>query len=59
MGRAEEIAREIRESDVWNPDLCRELCKLAGLAGEWEQADGENFENVVEAAAEKLGVDIH
>ena len=39
-------------------DLCRELCEEAGMADEWDAADGETFEAVVQKAAEKLGVEI-
>ena len=58
MNRAYEIAEEIRACDEWNLELCEELCKLAGLGDEWEEADGETFELVVEKAAEILGVEI-
>lgn len=58
MSRAYEIAKEIRASDEWNFELCGELCKLAGLEKEWEEADGETFEFVLEEAAEILNVEI-
>lgn len=51
-GRGAEVAKRIRESKEWDQDDCRELCNLAGLSQEWEDADGENFEGVVEKAAE-------
>ena len=57
-GRGAEVAKRIRESKEWDQDDCRELCNLAGLSQEWEDADGENFEGVVEKAAEILGVEI-
>lgn len=57
-GREAEVAKRIRESKEWDQDDCRELCNLAGLSQEWEDADGENFEGVVEKAAEILGVEI-
>lgn len=56
--RAKEIAQEIKKSQEWNNELLAELCKLADMTAEWETADGESFEQVVYAAAEKLGVDI-
>lgn len=55
---AYEVARKIRTSEEWNAKLCEELCSLAGMSEEWDAADGESFEEVVYAAAEKLGVEI-
>lgn len=56
MRRAEEIAMELRKSGEWIPELCEELCGLADMENEWAEADGENFEAVIYAAAENLGV---
>ena len=39
-GREAEVAKRIRESKKWDQDDCRELCNLAGLSQEWEDADG-------------------
>lgn len=58
MTRVEEIARELNDSGEWIPELCEELCELAGMEQEWQDADGESFEAVLYAAAEKLGVEI-
>lgn len=58
MSRAEEIAMELNNSGEWIPELCEELCELADMSEEWMQADGETFESVVYAAAEKLGVEV-
>ena len=58
MKRAYEVAEELRTSGEWIPELCEELCELAGLADEWEEADGESFEAVLFKAAEVLGVEI-
>lgn len=58
MKRAYEIAEEMRTSGEWNLELCEELCNLAGLETEWEEADGETFELVLENAAEILNVKI-
>ena len=44
---------------MYDADLCRELCEAAGMEAEWDAADGDNFEAVLEAAAEKLGVEIY
>ena len=35
-----------------------ELCERAGMSEEWEAADGDTFESVVYAAAEKFGIQI-
>lgn len=42
----------------WDMDACRELCEDAGMLEEWENADGDSFEQVIYKAAEKLGVDL-
>lgn len=55
---AEEIASILRESNEWNPDLLRDLCVLADMEDEWDEADGESFEAVAYAAADALGVEI-
>lgn len=66
MRNAIEIAADIRKSYVWD----YELCKAADMEEEWEAASagdydwndsnrGPSFEEVVEAAAEKLGVEIY
>lgn len=54
----EGLAMAIRTSESWDADLNRELCWRADMAEEWENADESNFESVVYAAAEKLGVEI-
>ena len=56
--RAAEIAEMIRNSDTWHFELLAELCELADMSDEWKEADGETFESVAYAAAEKLGVEI-
>ena len=58
MRNVEEIAKEIRENQEWDPDLCRELAEAAGLKEEWDEADGDTFESVIFKAAEILGVEI-
>ena len=57
---AKTIAETIRTADTWDEvqDELAALCKLAGLSAEWEAADGESFEAVAYAAAERLGVKI-
>ena len=54
-----EIAADIRNAAEWDNDLCAELCEAAGMENEWNAADGETFESVVNAAAKKLGVEIY
>ena len=58
MSRAIELAKEIRESSVWDLDQLEELCELADMEEEWKNSDGETFEQVVYKAAAKLGVEI-
>lgn len=58
MNRAYEVAEELRNSGEWIPELCEELCELAGLADEWKEADADHFEAVLFKAAEALGVEI-
>ena len=55
---AQRIAEQIAAADTWDPELCAELCALADMSDEWEAADGETFEQVLYAAAEKLSVEI-
>lgn len=55
---AQEIADEIRSQGIWDFELCEELCALADMTKEWETADGDDFEDVLFEAAEKLGVKI-
>lgn len=56
--RASELAEIIRNSDTWDFEALEELCELAGMSDEWNEADGESFESVAYAAAEALGVEI-
>lgn len=53
-----DIAKAIRSADTWDMDLLAELCEAADMTEEWEAADGDTFESVAFAAAEKLGVEI-
>lgn len=54
----EQIATQLRDSDIWIPELCAKLCEYAGLSEEYANADGETFEAVVYRAADILGVEI-
>ncbi len=58
MKSIKSLAKRIRESDTWNQEDLKELCKEAGLLEEWEASDGETFETVVYKAADILGVEI-
>ena len=55
---ATKIAEALRSADTWGMDLARELCELAGMAEEFGAADGDTYEGVIYAAAEKLGVEV-
>ena len=52
------LAKKIREKSVWNLKQLKELCKLADMETEWNNATAEEFEAVVFKAAKKLGVEI-
>ena len=56
--KAAKIAEAMRSADTWDISLARELCELAGLADAFDAADGETFEAVIYAAADKLGVEV-
>lgn len=58
MTKSQEIAKEIRDSDIWDAELLAQLCDEAGMIDEWNAADAENFEAVAFKAAGKLGVEI-
>jgi len=58
MTRAQELAQSISSKDYWKDEELAELCDLAGMLKEYEEADGETFEDVVYAAAKKLNVEI-
>ena len=53
-----EIAEKLRASDVWDMELAEELCALAGMLEEFKNADGDEFEQVIFAAADVLDVEI-
>ena len=56
---AEDIACVLRHSGEWDMDLCAELCKMADMADEWEAADDTSYEDVLDAAAHKLDVELY
>ena len=53
-----ELVERINASSEWNAEDLAELCEMAGLENEWQEADGETFEQVAYKAAEILGVEI-
>lgn len=55
-----ELTETIRDAHDWESckDECRQLCEMAGMADEWDNADGETFEGVLDRAAAKLHVRI-
>lgn len=54
------LALVISNADTWDEckSECVELCRLAGMESEWQEADGDTFEAVVNEAAKKLNVKI-
>lgn len=54
------LALIISNADTWDEckNECAELCRLAGMESEWQEADGDIFEDVVYKAAKKLNVKI-
>ena len=52
------IAEALRSADTWDMDLARELCEMAGMGEAFDAADGDTFESVICAAADKLGVEV-
>ena len=58
LSEVEALARDIRSSGEWVPELCEELCKLAGLDEEYAAADDDTVESVLFKAAAALKVEI-
>ena len=58
-----ELAKKIDDAQEWNFDDCKALCEAVDMGDEWDTADGETFESVVEKAikvalsAQKVTVD--
>ena len=55
----DELSSLIRRTGYWNNKQCERLCELADMVQEWADADGENFEAVLDKAAKKLQVEIY
>lgn len=49
---------EMNTAGEWNLDTMKAICDAADMADEWENADGDTFETVAYAAAEKLGLEL-
>nr|DAH40448.1 MAG TPA: hypothetical protein [Caudoviricetes sp.] len=47
-----ELAKKIDDAQEWNLDDCKALCEAVDMGDEWDAADGETFESVVEKAVE-------
>lgn len=54
------LALVISNADTWDEceSECVELCRLAGMESEWQEADGDSFEAVLNKAAKKMNVEI-
>lgn len=46
------LAKKIDNAQEWNLDDCKALCEALDMGNEWEAADGETWESVVEKAVE-------
>lgn len=44
------LAKKIDNAQEWGMDDCKALCEALDMGDEWEAADGETFESVVEKA---------
>jgi len=55
---ADALALQIRESGEWDPQALERLCGLAGMGQAWEEAAPEDFEDVANQAADRLGVEL-
>lgn len=44
------LAKKIDNAQEWDMDDCKALCEALDMGDEWEAADGETFEAVVEKA---------
>lgn len=46
------LAKKIDNAQEWDMADCKTLCEALDMGDEWEAADGENWESVVEKAVE-------
>lgn len=49
-----ELLDAYKKADTYELEMCAELCKRAGMSAEWEAADVDNFEDVLDAAIDVL-----
>lgn len=42
------------DNGIYTPEVLEEICRRADMMDEWEAADGETFERVVQVAAAEL-----
>ncbi len=52
------LAERIRTSDIWILEDVKALCIAADMESEWDAAEPEEAERVIEEAADRLGVEI-
>lgn len=52
------IQRRLDSSNEWDPELNEDICRLAGVEylEAYQNATGDDFEQVVEAACKALGL---
>lgn len=50
----EELLKLYNTCDEYIDEQCIEICKRAGLLEEWENADGDNFGDVLNRAVETI-----
>ena len=53
------LAERIRMSDIWILEDVKALCIAADMESEWDAAEPEETERVIEEAADRLGVKIY
>lgn len=46
------LAKKIDSAQEWDMDDCKALCEALDMGDEWEAADGDTFESVIEKAVE-------
>lgn len=46
------LAKKIDNAQEWDMDDCKALCEALDMGDEWEAADGDTFESVIEKAVE-------
>ena len=57
--RAQKLAYNLRNADIWDNDSLVELCGLAGIKDEFYAAKGREIEDAVDKASKTLGVEIY